>query len=179
MGKEVFGADSNLVFTMLNSEGRSLECYCPQPSFARTKPLLPLFRVLSERVDEVNLISYPVDFEYILEDALSVVKSRGYGDITKQYEAWCIEAFSMAQVFDIESGEVLEAPKALKDDKNEFRAWLCFFLVLARYFSKKIITHKERTEYFTQLNFEDFRELFMKSLKEHAPQNQNTPQSEC
>lgn len=168
--EEVFGENSNIVFAMWNTKGIQAEVYCPQPSFSRTKPLLPLLRVLGDKCEEVSPLSYSVDFDFILEEALEVVKKRGYEGMEKNFNAWITEWFAMSKCFDVSNGENIDMKEFLEteEDKRAFKAWLTFFFILSRYILKKgvSIVKKERTDYFTHLSFEDFKDVFMKFLEE-------------
>lgn len=167
---ERFGDDSNIVFTMLNSQGIQGELYCPQPSFSRTKPILPLLRVMGDRAQEVSPITYTVDFEYILEEVLEVVEKRGYNskNIKKCYDAWVKEFSSMSKCFNVASGEEIAFSDFIvnKKDKRDFTAWLTFFFILSRYVLREGIGEKGKMEYYTHLEFEDFKNAFMSYLEE-------------
>lgn len=167
---ENFGDDSNIIFAMLNSQGVQAELYCPQPSFSRTKPILPLLRVMGDRAQEVSPVTYTVDFDYILEEVLEVVEKRGYNSklIKKNYDAWIKEFMSMSRCFIISSGEEIPFNDFIvnEKDKRDFTAWLTFFFILSRYVLREGIGRKEKMEYFTHLDFEDFKNAFMSYLEE-------------
>lgn len=167
---EKFGENSNIIFAMLNSQGIQGEFYCPQPSFSRTKPILPLLRVMGDRAQEVSPITYTVDFDYILEEVLEVVEKRGYDskNIKKCYDAWIKEFMSMSKCFIIASGEEVPFNDFVlnEKDKREFSAWLTFFFILSRYVLREGIGNKGKMEYFTHLDFEDFKNAFMSYLEE-------------
>lgn len=165
---EKFGEDSNIVFAMKNSQGVQAEVYCPQPSFSRTKPILPLLRVLGDKSQEVSPLSYSVDFEFFLEEALQITKSRGYEGMEKKYEAWIKEFFSMAKCFNTDDGEEMPIKDFIlnDEDKMSFNAWLTFFFILSRYILNRGALKKGNLDYFTHLSFGAFKDAFMSYLAE-------------
>lgn len=168
--EERFGNESSIVFTMLNSKGIQGEVYCPQPSFLRTKAILPLLRELGNMAEEVNPLTYSVDFDFILEEALNAISKRRYEapKIESAYKAWITEFMSMAKVFDLATGDDIEISSFLEkeSDKRDFQAWLTFFFILSRYILREGIGEKEKMQYYTHLEYEDFKEAFLKYLEE-------------
>ena len=167
-GIEKFGESSNIVFAMKNSQGIQAEVYCPQPSFSRTKPILPLLRVLGDKSQEVSPLSYAVDFEFFLEEALQITKDRGYEGMDKKFDAWIKEFFSMAKCFKTDDGEEMEFKDFIlnEEDKTSFNAWLTFFFILSRYILNRGVLKKGNLDYFTHLSFGEFKDAFMSYLGE-------------
>lgn len=167
-----FDDDCKLTFPLV-FRGRSLQCYVPQPDFGRTKLAIPVLRELSNRLNQFSFATYSKDFPLFFEEALKVAKEQKYNDVKSHFDAWFGEIEQMSSIIEVETKKTMsytDFKNALttkaqqKAFKETFKAWVCFFFSLCRYFGEQM-GMRESEQYYTQLSLEEYESAFLKSLE--------------
>lgn len=175
-----FDDDCKLTFPLV-FRGRSLQCYVPQPDFGRTKLAIPVLRELSNRLNQFSFATYSKDFPLFFEEALKVAKEQKYNDVKSHFDAWFGEIEQMSSIIEVETKKTMsyaDFKNALttkaqqKAFKETFKAWVCFFFSLCRYFGEQMET-RESEQYYTQLSLEEYESAFLKSLEATALSSQD------
>lgn len=160
-----FMPQSAIVFTMLGKEDE-IRCYVPQPTFSRSKPILPILRHLFNNLDTYTPQTFCADFDVFLEDSIKESEHKN-PNIKKDFDAWLSE-LKMTSSFiyiGVDGKKVGSMQEFLNTEPaqttTDFCAWSTFFLCLLRYAGQRI-KNSELQEQHTHLRLEDYAECFLK-----------------
>lgn len=139
----------------------TLKLYIPEPSFDRVEACLPIFRYVFQNK---KLFSDPLiackDFDYLIKPSLDNEK------VKLNFNAFLEDAIANTKIVNDYDKTFQELYKSFDDDnKNLYKTMLVFIFALLRYLPVKMLK-KEASEFYTLLNFTDYKNSFLNSTEE-------------